>query len=46
MEGGFLMPGQYTEYAFETAIEDYLTATGGYEEADPTVPSPYYAAAP
>lgn len=28
------MPGQHTEYAFETAIELHLTTTGGYEKGD------------
>jgi type I restriction enzyme R subunit len=28
------MPGQHTEYAFETAIEHHLTASGGYEKGD------------
>ena len=28
------MPGQHTEYAFETAIEDYLTTAGGYEKGN------------
>ena len=28
------MPEQYTEYAFETAIEHHLTATGGYEKGN------------
>lgn len=28
------MPGQHTEYAFETAIEHYLTTSGGYEKGD------------
>jgi len=28
------MPGQHTEYAFETAIEHYLTTTGGYVKGD------------
>jgi len=28
------MPGQHTEYAFETAIEHYLTTAGGYEKGD------------
>ena len=28
------MPGQHTEYAFETAIEHHLTTTGGYEKGD------------
>ncbi len=28
------MPGQYTEKAFETAIEHHLTAAGGYEKGD------------
>lgn len=28
------MPGQHTEYAFETAIEHHLTTAGGYEEGD------------
>jgi len=29
------MPGTHTEKAFETAIEEYLIATGGYEKGDP-----------
>jgi type I restriction enzyme, R subunit len=29
------MPGQYTEHAFETAIEHHLTAAGGYTKGDP-----------
>jgi len=28
------MPGQHTEYAFETAIEHHLTTAGGYEKGD------------
>ena len=28
------MPGQYKEYAFETAIEHYLTTAGGYVKGD------------
>jgi len=28
------MPGQYTEKAFETAIEHHLTTAGGYEKGD------------
>lgn len=28
------MPGQHTEHAFETAIENYLTTTGGYDSGD------------
>ncbi len=28
------MPGQHTEYAFETAIEHHLTTTGGYVKGD------------
>ncbi|HDQ44505.1 MAG TPA: hypothetical protein ENN17_03260 [bacterium] len=28
------MPGQYTEHAFETAIEHHLTTAGGYEKGD------------
>ena len=28
------MPGQYTEQAFETAIEHHLTTAGGYEKGD------------
>ncbi|MBU4176116.1 MAG: type I restriction endonuclease subunit R, partial [Actinobacteria bacterium] len=31
------MPGQHTEQAFETAIERYLIASGGYERGDPDV---------
>jgi hypothetical protein len=34
MEVDFLMPGQHMEYTFETTIEDYLTADGGYEKGD------------
>jgi len=29
------MPGTHTEKAFETAIEEYLIAAGGYEKGDP-----------
>ena len=29
------MPGQYTEHAFETAIERYLTGAGGYDKGTP-----------
>jgi len=29
-----MMPGQHTEYAFETAIEHHLTTTGGYVKGD------------
>ena len=29
------MPGKHTEYAFETAIEDYLVTKGGYVKGDP-----------
>ncbi len=29
------MPGQHTEYAFETAIEDHLTTAGGYIKGNP-----------
>lgn len=29
------MPGQHTEQAFETAIEEYLIAHGGYRQGDP-----------
>ena len=28
------MPGQHTEYAFETAIEHHLTTAGGYEKGN------------
>jgi type I restriction enzyme R subunit len=28
------MPGQHTERAFETAIEQHLTVAGGYEKGD------------
>lgn len=28
------MPGQHTEFAFETAIEDHLVSSGGYEKGD------------
>jgi len=28
------MPGQHTEHAFETAIEQHLTTAGGYEKGD------------
>ncbi len=34
------MPGQHTEYAFETAIEQHLTKAGGYEIRDPDSFSP------
>jgi type I restriction enzyme R subunit len=34
LHGGCVMPGQYTEYAFETAIEHHLTMAGGYEKGD------------
>jgi type I restriction enzyme R subunit len=33
-QGGRLMSGQHTEYAFETAIEQHLTTVGGYEKGD------------
>ena len=29
-----MMPGQHTEYAFETTIEHHLTTVGGYEKGD------------
>ncbi len=29
------MPGQYTEHAFETAIEAFLTSSGGYRQGNP-----------
>lgn len=29
------MPGQHTEQAFETAIEEYLITHGGYRQGDP-----------
>ena len=32
--GGSLMPGQHTEKAFETAIEEHLIAVGGYARGD------------
>jgi type I restriction enzyme R subunit len=34
MEGSDLMPGQHTEYAFETAIQHHLTTAGGYVTGD------------
>jgi type I restriction enzyme R subunit len=34
MENTKLMPGQHTEKAFETAIENHLTTVGGYEKGD------------
>lgn len=33
-EGGVVLPGQHTELAFETAIEDHLIAQGGYRAGD------------